>query len=206
VLVRAASTDRTLITSTIVATTLIAAANTAVGGLFQVNAYGICTTAGSVGSTMDVKITYVDENAANLGTTARTFLLLTVPLDVMALTTPPTNISYVLRVAVAPIGTVNMTGAAGGSGYTVGDVLTLGTGTGGTVTVATLSGSAVATVTLTKRGVNYTTGVKTTTGGTGTGCTVNVATIGVAIQYSIPTFTNTGGSPTASLFIRVNAV
>jgi len=83
------------------------------------------------------------------------------------------------------VATVDMTGAAAGSGYTVGDVLTLVNttalsfdGVAATVTVATIDGSGGITgITLTTKGSEYTTGVKTTTGGTGTAGTVNIATL-----------------------------
>lgn len=81
---------------------------------------------------------------------------------------------------VDQIATVNMTGAAGGTAYTVGDILTLATPTGGsagTVTVSTVSAGVVTAVTLRTIGSFYTTGLKSTTGGTGTLCTVNVATL-----------------------------
>ena len=55
-----------------------------------------------------------------------------------------------------PIATVSVTAA--GSGYNVGDILTIagGTGTGAKFTVATLSGSGVATVTVSTAGTGYT--------------------------------------------------
>lgn len=67
---------------------------------------------------------------------------------------------------------------AGGTGYQVGNILTLSTGDADcTVEVLTLSGSAVATVGIVSNGNNYTTGTKATTGGSGTGCTINVLTL-----------------------------
>lgn len=73
---------------------------------------------------------------------------------------------------------LNATPTAGGSGYTVGDILTI---TGGTATaiVATLaSPGVVGTVSLVSTGSGYTTGTgKLTTGGTGTGATVNITTV-----------------------------
>jgi hypothetical protein len=55
-----------------------------------------------------------------------------------------------------PIATVTVTAA--GSGYNVGDILTMagGTGTGAKLTVATLSGTGVATVTVSTAGTGYT--------------------------------------------------
>lgn len=67
---------------------------------------------------------------------------------------------------------------AGGSGYTVGDILTIAGGTSGTVRVLTVSSGAVSTVQIVDPGTGYTAATAaTTTGGTGTGCTVNT-TIG----------------------------
>lgn len=83
--------------------------------------------------------------------------------------------------------------AAGGSGYSVGDVLTVtgGSGTGGTVIVATLSGSAVATVTLSSAGNGYTTTTgAATTGGHGTGCTITFTATNAATSVNYMT---TGG-------------
>lgn len=76
--------------------------------------------------------------------------------------------------------TVNLTGASGGTGYTVNDVLTLDTPSGGIaaqVKVSKVNAGVVTAVTLLYRGVGYTTGVKTTTGGTGANCTINVETV-----------------------------
>jgi hypothetical protein len=55
-----------------------------------------------------------------------------------------------------PIATITVTAA--GSGYSIGDVLTIagGTGTGAKFTVATLTGTGVATVTITTAGTGYT--------------------------------------------------
>ncbi len=112
--------------------------------------------------------------------------------------------------------TVNVYGAAlvsGGSGYTVGDVLTAvgGTGTAVNVTVATLgAGNSVATVTYNNYG-NYSvipTNPVTLSGGTGTGCTfnytysVNIITIGNAgsgyIEQPSVTFTGANSTPAAA--------
>lgn len=78
--------------------------------------------------------------------------------------------------ATGIVKTVSVT--AGGTGYTVGDVLTLATGdTNATVTVLTAPGGVVGTVRVTDNGTSYTTGTKSTTGGTGSGCTINVITL-----------------------------
>lgn len=82
--------------------------------------------------------------------------------------------------SVSHVLTVNLTGASGGTGYTVNDVLTLATPSGGiaaTVRVSTVNAGVVTAVVVTYRGLGYTTGVKTTTGGTGANCTINVATV-----------------------------
>lgn len=73
--------------------------------------------------------------------------------------------------------------SAGGTGYTVGDVLTVIGGTGSTaatLTVATLSGSAVATVTVSNAGLysTYPSEPFSVTGGTGSGATFTF--VGVA--------------------------
>lgn len=83
------------------------------------------------------------------------------------------NTGGVTSVTAAPV--------AGGSGYKVGDVLTLATtGTNGKVTVETISSTgAVLTVSLRRAGSGYAVGTSTVTGGTGTGCTINIATVGV---------------------------
>lgn len=74
------------------------------------------------------------------------------------------------------IKTVSVT--AGGTGYTVGDVLTLATGdVNAQVTVLVAGGGVVSSVQITDNGSNYTVGTKSTTGGTGTGCTINVLTL-----------------------------
>lgn len=99
------------------------------------------------------------------------------------------------------IETVASAPTAGGSGYAVGDVLTITTGgTGGTVTVATITGSAVATVSLTTIGSGYTTGTgKATSGGGGTGATINITAVGTGqIVISGTTSTLDAGFYTAS--------
>lgn len=75
---------------------------------------------------------------------------------------------------------VNSVPVAGGSGYKIGDVLTLSTtGSNGKVTVETINAAgAVLTVSLRRAGSGYATGTSATTGGTGTGCTINITTIG----------------------------
>lgn len=69
--------------------------------------------------------------------------------------------------------------SAAGSGYTVGDVLTIIAGdSNATVTVATLSGNGVATVALGSSGSNYSiAGGLSTSGGTGSGAQMNVLSL-----------------------------
>ena len=99
--------------------------------------------------------------------------------------------------------------SAGGTGYTVGDVLTITTGgTGGTATVLTLGGSgAVATVALTTTGVGYTTGgSKATTGGTGTSCTLSITTVatGSIVVSGSTSITDLGFYLTTNLNLVIN--
>lgn len=78
------------------------------------------------------------------------------------------------------IAVLDATPTVAGTGYTVGDVLTITTGgTGGTAKVLTIGGGgAVATVGLLTVGSGYTTGTgKVTSGGTGTGATLDITTV-----------------------------
>ncbi len=78
--------------------------------------------------------------------------------------------------ALGIVKTVSVT--AGGTGYTVGNVLTLATGDANAqVIVLTAPSGVVGTVQIIDNGTNYTTGTKSTTGGSGTGCTINVLTL-----------------------------
>jgi Ca2+-binding RTX toxin-like protein len=80
-------------------------------------------------------------------------------------------------------GIATVTLGAAGTGYTVGDVLTLAGSkvNPGTVTVATITGGGatgpVGTVTLTTAGSGYAAATAATTGGTGTGATITIATL-----------------------------
>lgn len=100
------------------------------------------------------------------------------------------------------ISVLNATPTAGGSGYTVGDVLTITGGTA-TATVVSLGGSgAVATIALTSTGSGYSTGSgQTTTGGTGSGATLNITTVVAnsitnqgSLNWAQQGFSQTGGS------------
>lgn len=83
---------------------------------------------------------------------------------------------------------VNSVPVAGGSGYSVGDVLTLSTtGSNAQVTVETIApGGAVTSVSLRRCGSGYTVGTSATTGGTGTGCTIAISTIGTTGRVVTP--------------------
>ena len=74
------------------------------------------------------------------------------------------------------LGTVAV--VAGGTGYAVGDTITLATGTNGTVKVTSINSGAVATVSVLTPGSGYTAGTvyTTTDSGSGTSCTINVIT------------------------------
>jgi len=69
---------------------------------------------------------------------------------------------------------------AGGTGYSVNDVLSIAGGTGGTAIVTTVAAGVVTAVTLLQPGYNYSTGSKATTSAVGTGCTITVSTVGNA--------------------------
>lgn len=80
---------------------------------------------------------------------------------------------------------VNSVPTAAGTGYSVGDILTISTGgIGGTVKVVSIGSSGeVTAIELIDRGKNYTGGTgKTTTGGTGSNCTVQITEVG---NYSL---------------------
>jgi len=72
------------------------------------------------------------------------------------LPTPGTGATFSVTTVNGSGGITALSVTAAGSGYNVGDVLTLSNGTtAATVTVATLSGSGVATVTITTEGAGY---------------------------------------------------
>jgi hypothetical protein len=97
-----------------------------------------------------------------------------------------------LTTATGVITVLNSTPTAGGTLYTVGDILTISGGTTGnlaTVTVTTISGGGatgpVTGVSLISGGSGYTSGAgKVTTGGTGSGCTLNITTVDAGFTYS----------------------
>ncbi len=104
------------------------------------------------------------------------------------------------------IAVLNATPTVAGTGYVVGDVVTITTGgTGGTATVTAVGGGGtVTTVSLTSTGSGYTTGAgKVTTGGSGDGAlTLNITTVAtgaVTIQGTrtiaqLGFYTNSGNS------------
>lgn len=100
------------------------------------------------------------------------------------------------------------TPTAGGSGYTVGDILTITTGgTGGTVTVTSVTGGVVTGVTLTTVGSGYTTGTgKATSGGTGTGATINITNIatGQLVASGASNLALQGFYGTTNLILTIN--
>jgi prepilin-type processing-associated H-X9-DG protein len=90
----------------------------------------------------------------------------------------PTTAGGVQATATVSMGVSTFAVASGGSGYTVGNTLTVvgGTGVAVTVTVSSVSAGAVTAVTYASGG-SYTvtpTNPAATTGGTGTGCTLNI--------------------------------
>lgn len=83
--------------------------------------------------------------------------------------------------AVGSIAALNATPTNAGTGYVVGDVLTITSdGTGATATVTSIGASgAITGVVIALRGSGYSTGTgKTTSGGTGTSATLNITTVG----------------------------
>jgi hypothetical protein len=78
----------------------------------------------------------------------------------------PTTTGRIRRVALVP--------PAGGTGYSLGAVLTLAGGTGGTVEVVGVSSGVVTAVRLLTAGSGYTATTVATTASAGTGCTVRI--------------------------------
>lgn len=89
------------------------------------------------------------------------------------------------------ISTIASAPTAAGTGYTVGDVLAVNGGTGGTVTVASVTAGVINAVALTSTGSGYSSGTgKATTGGTGTGATINITAVATG-QITIAGTTST---------------
>lgn len=85
-------------------------------------------------------------------------------------------------VATTGIGPASV--SAPGSGYLVGDILTVSGGTGGTFKVISVNYSEhVLDVELVTPGTGYTTGIKATTGGAGTACTIDIHALGEEKVY-----------------------
>lgn len=77
------------------------------------------------------------------------------------------------------ISTLSATPTAAGTGYKLGEVLTITTGgSGGTAVITGISGGTVTAVNLLTEGSAYTTGTgKATSGGSGSGCTLNITAV-----------------------------
>ena len=93
--------------------------------------------------------------------------------DSYAMSTGVRNTGGILTVTAAPV--------AGGSGYVVGEIITLATGAGGKVRVTSVNAGVVTGVELYACGSGYsvTTFAQSATSGSGSGCTVAVASVGV---------------------------
>lgn len=100
----------------------------------------------------------------------------------------PLDIYYadLASVANAAIGAISNAPTAGGTGYAVGNTLTITTGGGNaTVMVEAVSGGIVTAVRLVSCGTGYSTGAgQATSGGSGTGCTINITQIGWQVAYA----------------------
>jgi hypothetical protein len=103
----------------------------------------------------------------------------------------PLALTSATRLA-AGVTAISSAPTAGGTGYTIGDVLTIAApGTGATVRVTSIAPGGVVTGlelvhTGTATGYTVATG-KATTGGTGTGCTVGVTAVGVTSLVTVAT-------------------
>lgn len=103
--------------------------------------------------------------------------------------------------AIQGVTSISMASGVAGSGYIVGDVLTIATGTNAQCYVtATDTAGGVTGVELRRCGTGYTTGVKTTTGGTGTLCQINVLSVGTVGTITTTQFNmlKTGDAVTVS--------
>lgn len=98
------------------------------------------------------------------------------------------------------IGLLDSAPTAGGTGYIIGDVLTISGGTGGTATVTEVAVGVVTKVILTTRGSGYSTGGgQVTTGGIGTGATLNITQVatGSITKTGLTTWQQSGFSTTS---------
>lgn len=104
--------------------------------------------------------------------------------------------------AVTGVTSISMTSGVAGSGYIVGDVLTIATGsaTAQCYVTATNTAGGVTGVELRRCGTTYATGVLATTGGSGTGCQINVISVGIVgtITTTINNMLKTGDAITIS--------
>ena len=152
-------------------------------GAFNVNNIGLFTTDAFLSnSNSDIYRVYSSAQAVGVdfGTTTETYLQ-----AVAVFSQQPNILAGGGALIIFPsftatlIATVSITAA--GTGYTIGDVLNIGTDVGaygGTVTVSSVYAGTVTGVTLTTGGSGYSTGAgHATTGGTGSGCTINVLTL-----------------------------
>jgi len=93
----------------------------------------------------------------------------------------PIGVTSITRIA-AGVTTVAATPVAAGSGYVIGDILTLTTGGAGAQVIVTsvTSAGAINSVTLINSGTTtgYTVSTSTTTGGTGTAATISITAVG----------------------------
>ena len=109
--------------------------------------------------------------------------------------TAPTTAGGVQATATATMFAATATIQAGGTGYTVNDVLTTVGGTfsgAASWTVTSVSGGVVTGISLSSGGSGYSvlpTNPVSTTGGTGTDCTLNITSWGLSTTF---TFTNAG--------------
>lgn len=113
------------------------------------------------------------------------------------------DVGYGISSAVRAVtGVTSIAVSVAGSGYIVGDVLTIATGsaTAQCYVTATDTLGGVTGVELRRCGTGYTTGVKATTGGTGTLCTINVLSVGTVgtITTTITNMLKTGDVITVS--------
>ena len=103
--------------------------------------------------------------------------------EAFAISTGVRNTGGVTVVASSP--------ANGGTGYVVGDILTLSTtGTGGKVRVTAVNAGVITAVSLYACGSGYSTGTSATTGGTGTSATITISTVGVVGRITLVQNTN----------------
>lgn len=158
------------------------------GDFVQIDSHTTNTSANGIWKVANkTSTTFELEGSVGNGVGGATGTLRQVNCRVVYFDTAPTAIvdecEVVWTGSTGLIVTLNGTPTAGGTGYTVNDVLTITTGgTGAQATVTTVSAGAVTAVTLLKGGNGgYTTGSgKATTGGTGSGCTLNITTVGSA--------------------------